>query len=112
MSDELPANRIRLIQKLWDSLQKNHSIEIAHYNALLNVYVENEHPIYLEEVINELETKNLQPNLITYQHILKSGAQKGDIVAVQRTLNFLQDEGIRRNTAIFTSLILAHAIAG
>lgn len=112
MSDEMPAVRTKLAKQLWESLHSRHRIELSHYNALLNVYVDNEEPLRLDEVISELDGMNLSPNVKTIELVMKSDARKGDLAAVERSFNLLSDLKIRPNEGVFGSLILAHGMAG
>lgn len=37
-------------------------MDISHYNALLRVYLENEHPFSPTEFLTDLESKGIEPN--------------------------------------------------
>lgn len=112
MSDESPTVRTKLAQQLWDSLQSQHQIELSHYNARLSVYVDNEEPVLLDEVMTELDAMNLPPNVRTLELVMKSDARKGDMAAVQSTFSLLKDLKMRPTVRVFDSLMLAHAMAG
>lgn len=61
--EELPEQRTLLVQKIWNILtEKGIPMDISHYNALLRVYLENEHPFSPAQFLEELERKGLQPN--------------------------------------------------
>lgn len=112
MSDESPTVRTKLAKQLWDLLQSQHQIEVSHYNALLSVYVENEEPVLLDEIMTELDAMNLAPNVRTLELIMKSDARKGDLAAVQRTFSLFRDLRMRPTVRVFDSLMLAHAQTG
>lgn len=112
MSDEMPAVRTKLARQLWESLASRHRIEISHYNALLNVHVDNEEPVGLTGVMDELKAMNLSPNFNTYGLIMKSDARNGDVAAVERSLNIVNGRKMRPDESMFNSLILAHGVAG
>lgn len=61
--EELPEFRTTLVQDIWNTLGKlNVSMDISHYNALLRVYLENEHPFSPTEFLADLESKGIEPN--------------------------------------------------
>lgn len=61
--EELPEQRTLLVQKIWNVLtERGVPMDISHYNALLRVYLENEHPFSPAKFLEELEMKGLQPN--------------------------------------------------
>lgn len=61
--EELPEQRTLLVQKIWSVLtERGIAMDISHYNALLRVYIENQHPFSPAQFLTELENKGLQPN--------------------------------------------------
>lgn len=62
MTMECPRVRTQLAQRLWKTLQSRTVVDISHYNALLNVYVQNEHSFTLDGVLTELKEYRLTPN--------------------------------------------------
>lgn len=61
--EELPEERTRLVQQIWKSLtSRGVPMDISHYNALLRVYIENEHDFSPSDFLKELEEKGLEPN--------------------------------------------------
>lgn len=59
---EIPEVRTNLAKQLWKVLESRNSTDISHYNALLGVYVENEHPFKMDDVLADLESKGLTAN--------------------------------------------------
>lgn len=112
MSDESPAVRIELAQQLWESLRSRYHIEISHYNAMLRVRVENEQPFSLEEILHDLESRKLKPNVATFEQIVRNYSRDGDLYGVNRTLDTMKENHIDLSRGIYNSLILAHAAAG
>lgn len=45
-------------------------LDISHYNALLKVYLENEHKFSPTELLAMLEKQGVQPNRVTYQRLI------------------------------------------
>lgn len=64
----------------------------------------NEEPVLLDEVMTQLDTLHLWPNVRTLELIMKSDGRKGDLAAVERAFSLLNDLRIRPT---FDSLILA-----
>lgn len=61
--EELPEIRTALVQEIWKTLNNlNVPMDISHYNALLRVYLENEHEFSPSEFLAELEAKGVEPN--------------------------------------------------
>lgn len=112
MCDESPAARASLLQQLWDSLESRHTIEIDHYNAMLRSRAENEQPIVLEEILDNLNQRKLRPNYQTYEEIVRAYSRLGDIEGIQRVLNIMEENQFTFGKGIYNALILANAIAG
>lgn len=61
--EELPETRTKLVQEIWKTLNNlNVPMDISHYNALLRVYLENEHNFSPAEFLAELQSKGVDPN--------------------------------------------------
>lgn len=61
--EELPEVRTALVQEIWRTLNNlNVPMDVSHYNALLRVYLENEHPFSPTEFLADLESKGVEPN--------------------------------------------------
>lgn len=61
--EELPETRTALVQEIWKTLTRlNIPMDISHYNALLRVYLENEHDFSPAEFLADLESKGVEPN--------------------------------------------------
>lgn len=45
-------------------------LDVSHYNALLKVYLENEHKFSPTEFLAKLEKKGVEPNRVTYQRLI------------------------------------------
>lgn len=61
--EELPETRTQLVQEIWKTLNKlNIPMDVSHYNALLRVYLENEHNFSPAEFLAELQEKGVDPN--------------------------------------------------
>ena len=45
-------------------------LDISHYNALLRVYIENDHEFSPIEFLSGLEKAGIEPNRVTYQRMI------------------------------------------
>lgn len=111
--DELPEIRTRLVQEIWNTLNKlNVPMDISHYNALLRVYLENEHNFLPTEFLSELESKGLEPNRVTYQRLIAKYCQDGDIEGATKILEYMKEKQMAVNENVFNALIVGHSKSG
>ncbi|KAG4079721.1 hypothetical protein HA402_006754 [Bradysia odoriphaga] len=107
--EELPEVRTALVQEIWKTLNNlNVEMDITHYNALLRVYLENEHPFSPTEFLADLEAKGIEPNRVTYQSLISRYCQEGDMDGATKTLEFM----LPINENVFSSMIMGHSEAG
>lgn len=110
--EELPEVRTALVQDIWKTLNNlKVPMDISHYNALLRVYLENEHPFSPTELLAELESKGLEANRVTYQRLIQRYCQAGDIDGATRILEFMREKQHPVNEYVFNALILGHSQA-
>uniref|UniRef100_A0A1B0ABF4 PROP1-like PPR domain-containing protein n=1 Tax=Glossina pallidipes TaxID=7398 RepID=A0A1B0ABF4_GLOPL len=110
--EEMPEVRTALVQEIWKTFNSiNVPMDISHYNALLRVYLENEHQFSPTDFLAELESKSLEPNRVTYQRLVARYCQQGDIDGATRILEFMRAKNLPVNEAVFNSLILGHSQA-
>ncbi|XP_059618257.1 leucine-rich PPR motif-containing protein, mitochondrial [Phlebotomus argentipes] len=110
--EELPEVRTALVQEIWHTLNNlNVPMDISHYNALLRVYLENEHPFSPTEFLSDLEAKGVEPNRVTYQRLIARYCQEGDIEGATRILEFMREKQLPVNENVFNALILGHSQA-
>ncbi|XP_055917516.1 leucine-rich PPR motif-containing protein, mitochondrial [Eupeodes corollae] len=110
--EELPEVRTALVQEIWNTLNSlNVPMDISHYNALLRVYLENEHPFSPAEFLSELESKAIEPNRVTYQRLVLRYCQQGDIDGATRILEYMREKNLPVNESVFNALILGHSQA-
>ncbi|CAG9859713.1 unnamed protein product [Phyllotreta striolata] len=111
--EELPETRTKLVQEIWNTLIKlNVPMDISHYNALLRVYLENEHPFSPTEFLTDLESKGIEPNRVTYQRLIARYCQEGDIDGATKILEFMREKEMSVNENVFNALIIGHSKAG
>lgn len=124
--------RIVLVQEFWKKLVSSGTpIDITLYNELLSVYVQNEYSFSPEDMLREIEAKQLIPDRCvcntvfsflpqvfivivdnicraTFQSIIQHYCQNGDMVAATRILQYMKDKSISINASIFNMLILGY----
>lgn len=107
--EERPEVRTKLVNEIWSTFEKlGVMFDISHYNALLRVYLENEHQFSPSEFLANLETKGIEPNRVTYQRLIASYCQRGDIEGATRILEFMKEKQMPVNEYVFNSLIMGH----
>lgn len=87
-------------------------MDISHYNALLRVYLENEHPFSPTEFLSELDAKGIEPNRVTYQRLIARYCQDGDIEGATQILEFMREKQLPVNENVFNALIVGHSQSG
>ncbi|EFA01919.1 leucine-rich PPR motif-containing protein, mitochondrial [Tribolium castaneum] len=111
--EELPEVRTKLVQEIWATLNKlNVPMDISHYNALLRVYLENEHQFSPAEFLADLESKGIEPNRVTYQRLIARYCQVGDIEGATKILEFMKEKQLPVNENVFNALIVGHSQTG
>lgn len=110
--EELPEVRTALVHDIWKTLNKlKVPMDISHYNALLRVYLENEHQFEPTEFLSDLELKGIEPNRVTYQRLIARYCQQGDIDGATRILEFMREKQLPVNENVFNALIMGHSQA-
>ncbi|CAB3223179.1 unnamed protein product [Arctia plantaginis] len=111
--EELPEQRTLLVQKIWGVLtERGIPMDISHYNALLRVYIENEHPFSPAMFLEELEKKGLQPNRVTYQRLMWRYCQEGDVEGATRVLEKMRELNMPVSEPVLNALVMGHAFHG
>ncbi|XP_049868249.1 leucine-rich PPR motif-containing protein, mitochondrial [Pectinophora gossypiella] len=111
--EELPEQRTLLVQKIWNVLtERGVPMDISHYNALLRVYLENEHPFSPAKFLEELELKGLQPNRVTYQRLMWRYCQEGDVEGATKVLEKMRELNFPVSEPVLNALVMGHAFHG
>ncbi|XP_013179551.1 PREDICTED: leucine-rich PPR motif-containing protein, mitochondrial [Papilio xuthus] len=111
--EELPEQRTLLVQKIWSVLtERGIPMDISHYNALLRVYIENEHPFSPAKILEELENKGLQPNRVTYQRLMWRYCQEGDVDGATKVLEKMRELNLPVSEPVLNALVMGHAFHG
>lgn len=86
-------------------------LDISHYNALLRVYLENEHHFSPLEFLANLNKKGVEPNRVTYQRLIAGFCQRGDISGATKILEYMKEKQLPVSESVFNALILGHSKA-
>uniref|UniRef100_A0A6I8RSC2 Leucine-rich PPR motif-containing protein, mitochondrial n=1 Tax=Xenopus tropicalis TaxID=8364 RepID=A0A6I8RSC2_XENTR len=74
------SERTEMAHRIWEKLQELGAVfDVSHYNALLKVYLQNEHKFSPTEYLAKMEAANVQPNRVTYQRLIAAYCNEGDI---------------------------------
>lgn len=76
------------------------------------MYLENEEKFNPTEFLQELSSKGLEPNRVTYQRLIARYCQEGDIEGATTILQHMKDKQLPINEHAFNSLVEGHAKAG
>ncbi|XP_036291062.1 leucine-rich PPR motif-containing protein, mitochondrial isoform X5 [Pipistrellus kuhlii] len=105
--------RTELAHKIWDKLQELGTVyDVSHYNALLKVYLQNEHKFSPTDFLAKMEEANIQPNRVTYQRLIAAYCNVGDIEGASKILGFMKTKDLPITEAVFSALVTGHARAG
>ncbi|XP_053673017.1 leucine-rich PPR motif-containing protein, mitochondrial [Anopheles nili] len=110
--EELPEVRTSMVQEIWKTLKNlNVTMDVSHYNALLRVYLDNEHPFSPTEFLADMQSKGIEPNRVTYQRLISRYCQQGDIEGATKILEFMREKQLPVNEYVFNALIMGHSQA-
>ncbi|XP_043839410.1 leucine-rich PPR motif-containing protein, mitochondrial [Dromiciops gliroides] len=108
-----PSDRTEYVHKIWDKLQHlGVTYDISHYNALLKVYLQNEHKFSPTDFLAKMEEANIQPNRVTYQRLIAAYCNKGDIEGASKILGFMKTKDLPVTEIVFSTLVTGHARTG
>ncbi|XP_075781537.1 leucine-rich PPR motif-containing protein, mitochondrial isoform X2 [Pelodiscus sinensis] len=111
---EVPLfERTELAHMIWSKLQELGAVyDASHYNALLKVYLQNEHKFSPTEFLSQMEKAKVQPNRVTYQRLIAAYCNEGDIEGASKILGFMKVKELPITEAVFSSLVTGHARTG
>ncbi|XP_010153519.1 PREDICTED: leucine-rich PPR motif-containing protein, mitochondrial [Eurypyga helias] len=105
--------RTELAHMIWDKMKELGAVyDTSHYNALLKVYLQNEHKFSPMEFLARMEEANVQPNRVTYQRLIAAYCNEGDIEGASKILGCMKSKDLPITEAVFSSLVKGHARSG
>uniref|UniRef100_A0A8B9BLM4 Leucine rich pentatricopeptide repeat containing n=1 Tax=Anser brachyrhynchus TaxID=132585 RepID=A0A8B9BLM4_9AVES len=113
LPEVLSSERTELAHAIWDKMKELGAVyDTSHYNALLKVYLQNEHKFSPTEFLARMEEANVQPNRVTYQRLIAAYCNEGDIEGASKILGFMKSKDLPITEAVFSSLVKGHARSG
>uniref|UniRef100_A0A8C3DI68 Leucine rich pentatricopeptide repeat containing n=1 Tax=Corvus moneduloides TaxID=1196302 RepID=A0A8C3DI68_CORMO len=113
LPEVLSPERTELAHMIWDKMKELGAVyDTSHYNALLKVYIQNEHKFSPTEFLARMEEANVQPNRVTYQRLIAAYCNEGDIEGASKILGFMKSKDLPITEAVFSSLVKGHARSG
>ncbi|KFP18327.1 hypothetical protein Z169_03123, partial [Egretta garzetta] len=113
LPEVLSPERTELAHMIWDKMKELGAVyDTSHYNALLKVYLQNEHKFSPTEFLARMEEANVQPNRVTYQRLIAAYCNEGDIEGASKILGFMKNKDLPVTEAVFSSLVKGHARSG
>ncbi|XP_069464560.1 leucine-rich PPR motif-containing protein, mitochondrial [Ambystoma mexicanum] len=107
------SERTKLAHNIWDKLHNLGAVyDVSHYNALLKVYLQNEHPFSPTDFLAKMEAAKVFPNRVTYQRLIAVYCNEGDIEGASKILGFMKNKDLPITEAVFNTLVTGHAKSG
>lgn len=110
--DTLPgeplSRRMEQTEKIWSAMSQL-ELNIQHYNARLQIYLENEHQFAWTDVMDEIRSRGLQPDQQTYELIFEHLCRIGPMDAAMRFIGEIEAKGFKLTENIYGSMMLGYA---
>ena len=91
LAEESPSNRVKMAEKAWQDLKAaGVALDVRHYNALLSVYLANEHAFDPEDFLLILSEDGVAMDDQSYSLFVRGYCQKGNVDDAMRTLEFMK----------------------
>eukprot|EP00090_Calanus_glacialis_P034548 TRINITY_DN5817_c0_g1_i1.p1 TRINITY_DN5817_c0_g1~~TRINITY_DN5817_c0_g1_i1.p1 ORF type:complete len:1542 (-),score=471.24 TRINITY_DN5817_c0_g1_i1:80-4384(-) len=104
-------SRIKLAETYANVLKKNGvEFDVSHYNALLRVHLENQNPVAASDFLAEMEAAGIDPNRVTFQHLVGVYCTEGNIAGATTILEHMKAQDMAINEAVFISLLKGHCL--
>ncbi|KAK9300814.1 hypothetical protein QLX08_006662 [Tetragonisca angustula] len=113
INDCLSADKVNFGRSLWILLHVcNFEISIAHYNALLSLYMKNGYNFSIMELLMDMKSKQIYPNNNTYSICIKYYCMKGNIDKALILFKDMKIVHFYATESIFNSLMLGYSKSG
>ncbi|CAH1263463.1 LRPPRC [Branchiostoma lanceolatum] len=113
LSEETRDSKLALMDQMWNKMaEMGAKYDVGHYNAQLKVYLDSEHKFSATDFLANMEAKDIQPNRVTYQHLVMAYCQQGDIEGARKVLEFMKTKDFPITEGVFNALITGHGRAG
>ncbi|OQR76948.1 hypothetical protein BIW11_00514 [Tropilaelaps mercedesae] len=102
-----PASRGALTKLVWN-LAELQTLDISHYNALLQAYLENETPFNPQMFLGNMRNAGIVPNRVTYQRFIQRYCEMGNIAGATELLEILRNEQRPLSEQVFNAFVKGH----
>ncbi|XP_022646972.1 leucine-rich PPR motif-containing protein, mitochondrial-like [Varroa destructor] len=106
-----PEARTALTETVW-KLANPKQLDISHYNALLQAYLENNTAFDPQTFLVQLKDAGVAPNRVTYQRLIQRFCDVGDVAGASKVIEFMKSERIPVSERVFNALIKGHVLTG
>ncbi|XP_043286324.1 leucine-rich PPR motif-containing protein, mitochondrial [Venturia canescens] len=111
--DTPQGERTKLANKIWGTLETlKVPLDVQHYNAMLRVYLDNDHEFSPTAFLATMNKNGVEPNKLTYRRLILYHCNRGKIDGATEILESMNQKGIPLDEAIFGALITGHSEAG
>lgn len=76
---------------------------------LLKVYLENQHSFSPSDFLNDLSTKKIEPNRVTYERIIMQYCQMGNIAGAMDSLAIMREKNMTLTPNVYHALIIGYS---
>ncbi|XP_035728267.1 leucine-rich PPR motif-containing protein, mitochondrial-like isoform X2 [Vespa mandarinia] len=105
--------RIKFANTLWKLCNiYNVPMNVTLYNALLQVYIENNYTFSPLNILSDMKKQSIQPNKVTYMKLLEYFCKNGNITKAKIVCQCLKDEKLLLDIDIFNLLIIGYSQIG
>jgi len=108
LSREERCQRLERVEKVLQTVGVEY--DVSHYNALLKVHMENESSVTASDFLSQMEEAGVQPNRVTFQHLVGIYCQTGNIGGATTVLEHMKSQDMAINEAVFLSLLYGHCV--
>ncbi|OAD59837.1 Leucine-rich PPR motif-containing protein, mitochondrial [Eufriesea mexicana] len=113
ITDCLPLEKIKLGQSLWLFLTVyDFKVSTEHYNALLKLYVDNEHTFSTAKLMTDMYSKQIYPNKQSYDMCIKYCCKKGNIDEALKLIQDMKMYRINISESVLNSLMIGYSQSG
>ncbi|XP_022704391.1 leucine-rich PPR motif-containing protein, mitochondrial-like isoform X2 [Varroa jacobsoni] len=105
-----PVDRKSLTDTVWN-LADPQRLDISHYNALLQIYLENGTSFDPHTFLDMLRDANIAPNRVTYQKLIQRFCDMGETKSANEMHELMIEEQLPVSERVFNALVKGHLLA-
>ncbi|KAL7302489.1 hypothetical protein TKK_0005133 [Trichogramma kaykai] len=111
IDDKSPEVKIQLAEEIWSTLHKlGTPIDVSHYNALLTLYLENDHEFSPLDFLENMIQADTLPNRVTFQRLIAQFCNHGQVKEANQIIDFVKRNNVPITESILSPLIYGHAM--